>query len=169
MTTPYVQMALNNAYANRTLYQAIAELDQARFTAHRPGFFPSLSRTLNHIYEVDLFYIDAMEEGGHGRAVYDRADIEDVAELGNAQAEADLRFATFCASDPDLARIVDVERKNLMTKEKIGALLPHLLQHQVHHRGQAHVQISDAGLIPPQLDDFFLEHDRSPIAQEYFG
>ncbi|MEO0830782.1 MAG: DinB family protein, partial [Pseudomonadota bacterium] len=42
-------------------------------------------------------------------------------------------------------------------------------QHQIHHRGQAHVQLSDVGLAPPQLDEFFLEFDRAPIAQEYFA
>ena len=169
MTLSFVQMALNNAYANRTLYGAISELGQAEFMTPRPGFFPSLSKTLNHIYEVDLFYVDALEEGGLGRSVFERTDIEDVKALASAQAEVDLRLAVFCGSDPDLEKSVDVERKGLVTKEKIGAILPHLLQHQIHHRGQAHVQISDAGLEPPQLDDFFLEHGRAPIAQEYFA
>ena len=166
--SPYVEMALNNAYANRTIYMAIAGLDHGAFTANRTGFFSSISRTLNHIYEVDLFYIDALEEGGLGRSVYDRDDIEDVAALGAAQSQADMRLAMFCQGEIDLDRIVDVERKDLMTQEKIGALLPHLLQHQVHHRGQAHVQIGEAGIAPPQLDDFFLEHDRAEIAKEYF-
>ena len=164
----YVQMALNNAYANRTIYGAISGMDRATFLARRPGFFSSLSATLNHIYEVDLFYIDALEEGGKGRSVYDRPDIEEVAALASAQAEADLRLAMFCSREIDLERAVDVERKDAMTKETIGALLPHLFQHQIHHRGQAHVQIGDAGIAPPQLDDFFLEFERAPIAQEYF-
>ncbi len=166
--SPFAEMALNNAYANRTLYSAIAGLDHAAFTAPRPGFFSSISKTLNHIYEVDLFYIDALEEGGLGRSVYQRDDIEDVSALGAAQAEVDMRLAMFCQGEIALECIVDVERKGLMTQEKIGALLPHLLQHQVHHRGQAHVQIGEAGIAPPQLDDFFLEHDRAEIAKAYF-
>ena len=164
----YAQFALNNAYANRTLYGAIAGMDRAAFLAERPGFFPSLAATLNHIYEVDLFYIDALEEGGLGRSVYERRDIEDVGALAAAQAEADMRLAMFCSGEIDLARVVPVERKGEMTRESVGALLPHLFQHQVHHRGQAHVQVGDAGIAPPQLDDFFLEHGRSPIAAEYF-
>lgn len=166
--SPYAEMALNNAYANRTIYGAIAGMDRATFTAKRPGFFPSIARTLNHIYEVDLFYIDALEEGGLGRSVYERADVEEVADLAQAQANADMRLAMFCQGEIDLERLVDVERKGLISREKIGALLPHLFQHQVHHRGQVHVQIGEAGIAPPQLDDFFLEHERAPIAQEYF-
>ena len=166
--SPFAEMALNNAYANRTIYGAIAGLDRAGFTAKRPGFFPSIARTLNHIHEVDLFYIDALEEGGLGRSVYQRPDIEEVSDLAEAQAAADMRLALFCQGEIDLDRAVDVERKDEMSREKIGALLPHLFQHQVHHRGQAHVQIGEAGIAPPQLDDFFLEYGRAPIAQEYF-
>ena len=164
----FLQFALNNAYANRVLYNSISGMDRGAFMADRPGFFPSLCRTLNHIYDVDLFYIDALEEGGRGRAVYDRPDIEEVGELGTAQAEADMRLAMVCNGKIDPERRVDVERKDVMSQEKIGALLPHLFQHQVHHRGQAHTQIGDAGIDPPQLDDFFLEYGRASIAQEYF-
>ena len=40
--TPYRDMALNNAWANATLYAAMSTLDHAAFAAERPGFFPSL-------------------------------------------------------------------------------------------------------------------------------
>jgi uncharacterized damage-inducible protein DinB len=165
---PYLQMAQNNAYANRTIYAAIGGLSPAEFTAPRPGFFDSLARTLNHIYEVDLFYVDALIEGGRGRTVYERADILDVATLADAQFACDKELIRFCESEPDLARTVNVERREGTTEERIGALLPHLFQHQVHHRGQAHVQIGAAGIDPPQLDEFFLDYMRAPIAQEYF-
>ncbi len=168
MRSIYSQFALNNAYANRVLFGAIAGMERAEFLQDRPGFFPSLAATLNHIYEVDLFYVDALEEGGLGRSVYHRSDVEDVGELAALQAEADMRLAMFCAGEIDLTREVPVERKGEMTKERIGALLPHLFQHQIHHRGQAHVQIGDAGIAPPQLDDFFLEYGRAAIAREYF-
>ena len=61
---PWRAMALNNAWANATLYRAVQSLPEAGFTAKRPGFFGSLSATMNHIYEVDLYYIDALEAGG---------------------------------------------------------------------------------------------------------
>jgi uncharacterized damage-inducible protein DinB len=166
--TPYLQMARNNAYANRTLYNALGGLAAADFAAPRPGFFPSLLGTLNHIHEVDLFYVDALTEAGQGRAVYAREDIRDVAALAAAQAAADARLTGFCETDPDPARVVPVERREGMTGEAVGALLLHLFQHQIHHRGQAHVQISAAGIDPPQLDDFFLDYRRAPIAREYF-
>ncbi|MEM8631696.1 MAG: DinB family protein [Pseudomonadota bacterium] len=168
--TPYLQMALNNAWANATFYAALGALPPGAFLAERPGFFPSLCRTLNHIYEVDLYYIDALEDGGQGRAVYQRDDVEDATALGLLQARADERLAQFCRSvTPDtLVEVRRTERRDGETEEEVGALLLHLFQHQIHHRGQAHVQLQDAGLAPPQLDDFHLVHGRAPTAEAYF-
>ena len=168
VTHPFQQLALNNAYANRTLFASLAGVDKDTFTAGRPGFFSSISRTLNHIHEVDLFYLDALENGGKGRTVFNRSDIDEVASLATAQAETDLRLAVYCSNIADVSRPVSVERRDDETKETIGAILLHLFQHQIHHRGQAHVQLGDAGIAPPQLDEFFLEFERAPIAMEYY-
>jgi uncharacterized damage-inducible protein DinB len=58
--------AYNNAWANHRLLRACAELSQGEFEVERTGFFPSLQRALNHIYVVDLFYVDALEGGWLG-------------------------------------------------------------------------------------------------------
>src|SRR5215831_648812 len=55
--------AYNNAWANHRLLAACAELTQGEFEAERTGFFPSLQATLNHVYVIDLFYVDALEGG----------------------------------------------------------------------------------------------------------
>jgi len=170
--TPWITMAQNNAWANATLYKALGALSAEAFAAARPGFFPSLLATMNHIYEVDLYYVDALDEGGQGRLVYDRAPIAQVEKLRQAQASGDQRFVTFCAglTPKCLGRRVPTVREGKPdTQEEIGALILHLVQHQVHHRGQAHVQLHAAGIAPPQLDDFHLEYGRVPTAQAYFN
>lgn len=68
----YRSFAYNNAWANHRLLTACTGLTQDDFEKQRTGFFPSLQRTLNHIYVIDLFYIDAPEGGwlgprGHGQ------------------------------------------------------------------------------------------------------
>ena len=170
MRDPFLTMALNNAWANATLYGAIAGLSVTELAAPRPGFFPSLKATLNHIYEVDLYYVDALEAGGLGRSVYDREEIGSVAELAKAQAGVDLRLAHFCQGlTPELLDEDRVtERRDGRVTEKVGALLLHLFQHQIHHRGQAHTMVADAGIAPPQLDDFHLDYGRVPSAQAYW-
>lgn len=169
---PYRTMALNNAWANATLYAVMAPLSRAEFTAARPGFFPSLSETMNHIYAVDLYYIDALEEGGAGRSVYDRADVTDPVALGRLQSAADMRLAQFCSGltpDDPARRVRTVRAHDANVTERVDALILHLVQHQIHHRGQAHVQLQSAGIEPPQLDEFHLEDDRAPSASAYFS
>jgi len=171
MRDPFLTMALNNAWANATLYDAVAGMSEAALAAPRPGFFPSLKATLNHIYEVDLYYVDALEAGGKGRSVYDRDEIADVADLARSQAGVDLRLARFCKGlTPamlDENRVT--ERREGPVTEMVGALLLHLFQHQIHHRGQAHTMVHDAGIAPPQLDDFHLDYGRVPSAMAYFA
>ena len=163
-------MALNNAWANATLYGAFNGLPDGDFIAPRPGFFPSLAKTMNHIYAVDLYYLDALEEGGAGWSVYDRVDVNDPGELATLQSAADMRFAQFCngIASETLATTRLTARRDGDCEENVAALILHLVQHQIHHRGQAHVQLSAAGASPPQLDDFYLEHGRVPSAQVYW-
>ena len=61
---PYLRIAQNNAWANQTLYAALAGISERAFAAARPGFFPSLSAKLNHIFAVDLLYYDALSRAG---------------------------------------------------------------------------------------------------------
>ena len=169
--SPWSKMALNNAWANATIYASLTKIPIEAFTASRPGFFPSLARTMNHIYEVDLFYLDALEDGGKGRSLFQRDDVNEAKSLAGLQAEADMRFATYCKSltEFDLAIPCHTERQHGITPENRANLILHLVQHQIHHRGQAHVQLSDAGVEPPQLDEFYLEFERASSAKMYWG
>ena len=163
--------ARNNAWSNDTFYGAIAKMDVGTFTALRPGFFASLSRTLNHIYEVDLYLLDALEEGGMGRSVFGHVDVPQPAALHALQQRADARLIAFCdrLDDVTLTQLRTMERKDTTAQETVIDLLLQLFQHQIHHRGQAHVQLSHAGIDPPQLDEFYLACMRPPSAQKFYG
>lgn len=155
-------MARNNAWANDRLLGACAALGAEAFAAPRVGFFPSLRETLNHVRAVDLYYLDALEEGGVGLAVFERTpEIASPAELRSAQAATDARLIAFCdrIGAADLDRRVDTDRGEPVP-ERIDALLAHLFQHQIHHRGQAHAMLAGTEVAPPQLDEFFLDFDR---------
>ena len=167
----FLKMALNNAWANATLFAAMSDLPTHAFTAPRPGFFASLSRTMNHIHEVDLYYLDALEAGGKGRAIFQRNDEDDPRVLARQQADSDMRLAVFCKTlTPETLRQTRAtDRREGTAQERVDWLLLHLVQHQIHHRGQAHVQLQDAGVAPPQLDDFYLTHGRAPSADLYWS
>lgn len=161
----FAAMARNNAWANGRLLGACALLTEVEFAALRTGFFPSLRQTLNHNLAVDRYYLDALEEGGRGRSVYDAPEIADPSALRDAQAAEDARLVAFCerigATDLDREVTTDRGPKGLWP-ERIDALLAHLFQHQIHHRGQAHAMLSETRVAPPQLDEFFLRFDRDP-------
>ena len=155
-------MARNNAWSNHRLLKACACLSQEAFDAPRTGFFPSLKATLNHIYVVDLLYIDALEGGTLGPAAWQNEEpFDTVATLQAAQAELDRRLMEFCdaLADSSLVRPVHIIRQDLIDSDPAWRVLLHLFQHQIHHRGQAHSMLSDTEVKPPQLDEYFLSAD----------
>ncbi|KRQ03391.1 DinB family protein [Bradyrhizobium manausense] len=166
----YRAFAHNNAWANHRLLTACAGLSQAEFEAPRTGFFPSIQRTLNHIYVIDLFYIDALEGGWLGpRAWTNEVPYPSLAELKPAQAAMDQRLIAICdALTPELLDgIVRINRDTRVQTERRDRLLMHLFQHQIHHRGQAHAMLSATSVAPPQLDEFFAEGEAPLRAAEF--
>lgn len=156
-------MARNNRWSNDRLYRAVLSLKPGEFEAARTSFFPSIRDTLNHVYSVDLFYFDMLEETGEGLTIFERVKpFDDPTALSEAQADFDKRLVAYCdaLSEIDLDRHVLTDRGDEgMIPERIGDLLSHLFVHQIHHRGQVHAMLSGASVKPPQLDEFFLDYD----------
>jgi uncharacterized damage-inducible protein DinB len=159
---PYRQLARSNLLANRRLHRAMAALPPGAWQAPRTGFFPSLSATLNHIYTVDRFYIDALHGGTLGLAAFDiREPFSDPAALAAAQDMLDHHvLALVMALTPDdLSRPVHIHRGTRIQTETTADTLMHLFLHSQHHRGQAHAMLSGTDVPPPQLDEFFMTDD----------
>jgi uncharacterized damage-inducible protein DinB len=156
-------MARNNAWANDRLLAACCELSDEEFAAPRVGFFPSLQLTLNHILIVDRNYLDDMT--GRGRSVFETRVLHPRApSLAREQAATDRALVGFCdgLAETDLDRVVKIDRRDGVDyRERIGSILAHLFQHQIHHRGQAHAMLAGTRIKPPQLDEFFLDSDRA--------
>jgi uncharacterized damage-inducible protein DinB len=166
----YRAFAYNNAWANYRLLTACASLTQEDFETRRTAFFPSLQLTLNHIYVIDLFYVDALEGGWLGpKAWENEVPCSSVAELRGAQAAVDRRLIAICdALTPGLLDgTVQVNRDTRVQTERRDRLLMHLFQHQIHHRGQAHAMLSGTAIEPPQLDEFFSNAEAPLRAAEF--
>src|SRR5688500_8301564 len=90
------RLAANNAWSNLRLHEACLKLTNEEFDAKRVSFFPSLPMTLNHILIVDWYYIDALENGGKGRKLFENeVPFPDVKALVEAQRETDQRLVRF--------------------------------------------------------------------------
>ena len=161
LTDHFRAMARNNAWANARLLSACGELTPAEFIARRVSFFPSLCETLNHILVVDRYYLADIQ--GSGRVLLENeTPYADLPDLAAAQTETDRQLIEFCdrLTARDLSRRVTIDRKDGVDyRETVGAILAHLFQHQIHHRGQVHAMLAGTRIAPPQLDEFFLESD----------
>lgn len=152
-----------NRLANRRLHEAMATLSRSAFHAPRRSFFPSLAATLNHVLAVDGYYLDALEGVDDMAARYDAFVAADtVPELAWRQRLSDERLIALCerldqrGADPP----VTLDRgEGRVQRDLAGHVLAHLFMHQTHHRGQAHTLLVDAGIAPPQLDEFLMPSD----------
>jgi uncharacterized damage-inducible protein DinB len=148
-----------NRLSNHRLHQAMLALSREQFHAPRTSFFPSLALTLNHILEVDLFYVGALYREPDLRTIFERfVPADDVAALAARQAASDERLIAFCdALDAaGCAASVDIPRSDHVQRDRVGHLLAHLFNHQTHHRGQAHAMLAGTHVAPPQIDEFML-------------
>lgn len=158
----FCKLARNNRLANFRLHQACLGLSQEALIAPRVSFFPTLRATLNHIYIVDRFYIDALQGGTLGPAAFAQVEpFATVAELRIAQAELDETLIAFVdgLDEDGLATSVNIHRGARIQQDRCDDVLSHLFQHQTHHRGQAHAMLSGTGIKPPQLDEFIVGDD----------
>jgi uncharacterized damage-inducible protein DinB len=160
LSSHFVAMARNNAWANHRLLVACEALTAEEFAAPRVSFFPSLRKTLNHILDVDLYYIDALE-GLDALRRYSEPDRDypDARALREAQTASDKRLIAFCErqTEETLARDCILPRPTRKPPPTaVAGVLEHLFQHDIHHRGQAHAMLAGTRVKPPQLDEFFL-------------
>ena len=159
----FVDMARNNAWANHRLYEACARLSDPDRRAVRTSFFPTIHATLSHVLIVDWYYVDALEGGGRGPALYANPEpFAGFAELCDAQRDVDRRLVAWCEAMTDAstdAEVVLVREAGARHVERVADVLAHLFQHQVHHRGQVHAMLAGTAVPPPQLDEYFLRED----------
>ncbi|MBX3636620.1 MAG: DinB family protein [Rubrivivax sp.] len=151
-----------NRLANRRLHAAMAALPDADFHAPRTGFFPSLAATLNHVLEVDGYYIGALAGEADLYGHWDRfVPAKTLAELASRQAASDERLIALVDAMDEAAseRIVEMPRRDHVQRDRAAFVLLHLFMHQTHHRGQAHGMLSGTAVAPPQLDEFLMPSD----------
>ena len=158
-----------NRLANHRLHEAMRTLSRDDFHAPRTSFFPSLAQTLNHILEVDLFYVAVLYREANSRAIFDRfVPADDLATLASRQAAIDERLIAFCTAMEAAAcdTVVEIPRRDHTQRDRAAHLLAHLFNHQTHHRGQAHAMLAGTAVVPPQLDEFMLPSEAHLRAAE---
>ena len=150
---------------NRRLLAAVAQLPDAEFHAPRTSFFPSLALTLNHVLNVDHYYIAALQGDAAMRGIWaSYVPAQTALELAERQDVSDEKLIELCSglTPADDDRIVVFDRGAGIEngpREPLGRVLAHLFMHQTHHRGQAHAMLAGTSVKPPPLDDFIMLGD----------
>jgi uncharacterized damage-inducible protein DinB len=148
-----------NALSNHRLALALAGLPAAEWGAPRTGFFPSLSRTLNHILAVDGYYLGALHGESGLREAFDAfRPCDGATEWQSRQRASDLRLVALCDA-LDAAAVdawVQMPRAEQVQRDRAGHVLAHLFNHQTHHRGQVHAMLAGTAARPPPLDEFMM-------------
>ena len=156
MLTDPATLARYNAWANARLHSACATLSAAELANQRKAFFGSIMGTLNHILLVDILYRDRLKKKPTRFKKLNETLHTDLAALTRDQQEQDRWYIDEMAKlDP--ARLSQpfpfyTLPDNQYWSCPLDICLGNLFQHQIHHRGQVHNMLSEAGVPPPPLD-----------------
>ena len=161
MKAHFTMFAAYNAWANRRLYQACSEMDDADRRKDVGGFFGSLFGGLNHLICTDQVWMRRFTGTGPAPTSLSDVPFEGFEELRTARIALDARMAEYIAtlSERDIERSFSYTSITLPDPitQPLGTVLAHLFNHQTHHRGQCHHMLTAAGHDAPPLDLMFFK------------
>jgi uncharacterized damage-inducible protein DinB len=169
MLDHYRMFAAYNAWANRTLYDEVAKLDDETYRRNFGAFFGSLHGTLNHLLAADRIWLKRFTGAGEAPARLDAVLHEDFAGLWKARQAEDARLVAFADSLTEEKIRADftyspISNPAIIT-HPLGPALTHVFNHQTHHRGQCHGMLTAAGGPSITLDLIsFVRSNRVPGA-----
>jgi uncharacterized damage-inducible protein DinB len=168
MIANFRRLAAYNRWANQTLYEATGKLSAESFVAPRVGFFPSISKTLNHVLVGDTLWMGRLDgSGAPGITSLDQTLHADFAPLAKARAAMDARIVRFVDSLTDERLGETLSYRTIAggpMATAVDQVLTHVFNHQTHHRGQAHAMLSSTDVAPPILDLIYFLRDHPDIA-----
>lgn len=152
----FQMFASYNRWANATLYDAAARLDEAAFKRDTGAFFKSMCGTLNHIIVADRIWLHRFTGGGPNHTRLDEVPYPVFADLRSAREREDARIVSF-ADGLDGEKLKGTFTYTPISDPReitqpLAPPLAHFFNHQTHHRGQAHTILSLLGENPPALD-----------------
>jgi len=164
----YFQMMTRyNQWANKRIYRTCRFLSDDDYLQSRAMYFGSIHSCLNHILLLDQLWKTRAQGREFKPSSLDQVLYPDLESLTAAREVADERLIEWVDSldTQQLGTTVtyhSVTRENQVGHRKIREILAHLFNHQTHHRGQVHDQLSGTYAKPPELDviHFFIDTEQ---------
>lgn len=161
MKQHFAMMAAYNAWANRRVYEAAAQLDDEDYRRDVGAFFKSMHGTLNHLLATDRIWMKRFTGEGDAPTALDAIVHETLPALALAREAEDKRIIAWVDS---LSREALAGRFTYMTvtdlrtvSQRLAPALAHLFNHQTHHRGQAHTILTSLGQPSLALDLIYFQ------------
>jgi uncharacterized damage-inducible protein DinB len=148
-------LARYNAWANRLIFDAVAELPAGEATKPREGLFKNMVHMLNHNYVIDRIFQAHLEGRAHGYGARNTPGHPPLAELWHAQREIDAWYVAWsdALTDAALAQTVRFTfvggGEGAMTR---GEILLHIVNHTTYHRGYVAEMFYKVPARPPTTD-----------------
>jgi uncharacterized damage-inducible protein DinB len=156
MKDHYAHFAGYNAWANRRLYDAAAELSDAEYRADKGAFFKSMHGTLNHLLVTDRIWMKRFTGEGEAPDRLDAILHERLADLRAAREAEDRRIVGWIGGLDETKLNGVIRYRRVSTPDEfVQPLMPaldHWFNHQTHHRGQVHMILTSLGKKAPELD-----------------
>lgn len=150
------RMAHYNQWANQRLYDACEELAKTAYHQTRKAFFGSIHGTLNHILVGDRVWLARIERRPAPALKLDDQPFADRVSLKRARIEEDERMIMLTAAYDEADIATSISYRMVTRPDEVTTPLHlcwlHLFNHQTHHRGQVHDQLSQTDVAPPPLD-----------------
>jgi uncharacterized damage-inducible protein DinB len=101
-------LARYNAWANDSIFDAVAALPAGEATKPRQTLFKSMLHTLNHNYVIDRIFQAHLEGRPHGYSARNTQDHPPLEELRRAQKEIDAWYVAWAdrVTDAELEEVV---------------------------------------------------------------
>ncbi|HEX4986118.1 MAG TPA: DinB family protein [Burkholderiales bacterium] len=144
-----------NAWADRTLFEALAKLPEESIYRETRTLFKSMIGTLNHNYQVDLIWQAHLCGRQHGFTsrrdmLYPRLE-----GLVRAQSEADQWLVDWAKSQDgeSLSEAINFRfTSGNPGQMQRGAMFLHVINHKTYHRGWVSQMFFEDGAKPPETD-----------------
>jgi uncharacterized damage-inducible protein DinB len=145
-------------WANAQLFPVLAQLTDAEFTREVAGGYGSIRNTLVHMMSAESGWLERCGGPHRGERLNptDFPTIESVVQRW-AMYEAQMRQFLASLTDADLTRSVayTIPPLGISGAGRVGELLHHAVNHNIHHRGQVTLLVRALGHVPVNVDILF--------------
>ena len=144
-----------NAWANKLIFDAVADLPEGEATKPRASLFKNMVHTLNHNYVIDRIWQAHLEGREHGYEARNTPGHPPLAELWRAQQEIDRWYIDWSDALTDAQAEEQVSftliggNRGVMTR---GEILLHVVNHTSYHRGFVNDLFYQVPARPPTTD-----------------